>query len=69
MLLSKETNLSVGYDAITRVDKKITFLPGGGSKRFLTVKANKGNSRYEFQFCSKCEDADLVYDLIIRYYR
>ncbi len=43
---SKDTNLSLGYDCITRTEKKVMFLQNGAAKYILTLKALRGNARY-----------------------
>lgn len=66
---NKESNLSIGYDCITRAEKKVHFMANSVPKYFLHLKAVKGTSRYEFQFASLLEDAQSAFDLILKYFR
>ena len=66
---SKDTNLSLGYDCITRTDKKVMFLQNGAAKYILTLKALRGNARYEFQFCSVNENIHAIFDQIIKLHK
>jgi hypothetical protein len=52
---NKESNISIGYDAITRIEKKIQFLPNSVTKFYINMKAVRSTSRYEFQFASLSE--------------
>jgi len=69
MTSNKESNISIGYDAITRADKKVMFLPNAVIKYVLQLKAVRGSSRYEFQFASMMEDVQPVYELALKYNR
>ncbi len=69
MASHKESNISIGYDAITRADKKVMFLPNALTKYVLQLKAVRGTSRYEFQFASVLEDVQPMYDLVLKYQR
>jgi len=66
---SKESNISIGYDAITRAEKKVMFLPNSLTKYVLQLKAVRGTSRYEFQFASLQDDSQTTYDMALKYYR
>jgi Bardet-Biedl syndrome 5 protein len=66
---NKESNISIGYDAITRIEKKIQFLPNSVTKFYINMKAVRSTSRYEFQFASLSEEAHAVYDLVLKYHK